>query len=323
MRDLSLDAFKGLLVLGMISAHVIQFLAAPNAALNVVSIVINLISFSGFLFAFGYANWFAYLGREPETARPRMLSTAGKTLIAFYASGLAYRLIVEQALPTPALFGRILILSDIPPYSEFLLTFALMTGLAALLFGPLKALLDRPTAFWVVIGLCLISGLFALSVNSPQLGALIGSQRPTTFPVLQYAPWYLLGLWFARRGVKLNTGTAIAALACSGSFVAALLVLRDLPSRFPPSTFWVIGGAALLWAYLWLSRRLTWQPGSLLVSVGANVLMYLLISNLIIFTLKATQIGLALDVPFTLLIAALIMLFCLYLTGIVRPRRAA
>ena len=252
-----------------------------------------------------------------------MLSTAGKTLIAFYASGLAYRLIVEQALPTPALFGRILILSDIPPYSEFLLTFALMTGLAALLFGPLKALLDRPTAFWVVIGLCLISGLFALSVNSPQLGALIGSQRPTTFPVLQYAPWYLLGLWFARRGVKLNTGTAIAALACSGSFVAALLVLRDLPSRFPPSTFWVIGGAALLWAYLWLSRRLTWQPGSLLVSVGANVLMYLLISNLIIFTLKATQIGLALDVPFTLLIAALIMLFCLYLTGIVRPRRAA
>ena len=70
MRDLSLDAFKGLLVLGMISAHVIQFLAAPNAALNVVSIVINLISFSGFLFAFGYATglrtWAASLKRHGQ-----------------------------------------------------------------------------------------------------------------------------------------------------------------------------------------------------------------------------------------------------------------
>lgn len=55
-RSSALDIFKGLLVFGMILAHVIQILGGRNNyLLTAISNYINLISFSGFLFAFGYA----------------------------------------------------------------------------------------------------------------------------------------------------------------------------------------------------------------------------------------------------------------------------
>ena len=322
MRDASLDAFKGLLVIGMVLAHVIDFLSSRTPLLNLLTLIAGLISFSGFLFAFGYANWFAYFSRDAASARPRMWRTAGKTLLAFYASGLAFRVLTEQTPLTPSLFRRILMLSDIPPYSEFLLTFALTSGLAALLFGPLKALLEKPAAFWIITGLLLATSLLSVSVNIPQLGALIGSAQPTTFPVLQYAPWYLLGVWFARHNVRLGLSNGLVALGSTALFTAFALV-RGLPSRFPPGTLWIIGPAAVLWGYLWLSRRVGWRAGNPLISVGENVLLYLLMSNLVIFALKGSQSYLALDAASVLLTTALIVAFSYFLTGIVRPRKAA
>ncbi|WP_420596888.1 hypothetical protein [Deinococcus sp.] len=323
MRDYSLDAFKGVLVIGMILAHVWAFFGSPSTIMSLFHLESGITTFSGFLFAFGYATWFAYLSRDAEFARPRMLKTAGKMLIAFFISALIYRLIVDQAMLTPALLLRVLTASEIPPYSEFLLSFALVIGLGALAFKPLKALTERPAAFWALVAAGLIAGLFPLGSKIPQLGVLIGSADPTTFPIVQYGPWYLVGIWFAKHKVQLNLKTALIALACSGLFAVAYAVQKEIPSRFPPNTFWILGAAAPLWAYLWLMRLFTWRPGNVLVSMGENVRLYLLISNLVIFAVLAGRPALKLDIPAVGLTTLMIMLFCLFLTGIVRQSKTA
>jgi hypothetical protein len=48
MRITYLDTTKGILVLGMVLAHVIQFFAADNAIMALFSRWTNLVSFSGF-----------------------------------------------------------------------------------------------------------------------------------------------------------------------------------------------------------------------------------------------------------------------------------
>jgi hypothetical protein len=52
MRITYLDTTKGILVLGMVLAHVIQFFAADNAIMALFSRWTNLVSFSGFFFLF-------------------------------------------------------------------------------------------------------------------------------------------------------------------------------------------------------------------------------------------------------------------------------
>ena len=54
-RSADLDIFKTMLVWGMITAHCIQLLAFhPKPPAETISVLINLIPFSGFMFAFSY-----------------------------------------------------------------------------------------------------------------------------------------------------------------------------------------------------------------------------------------------------------------------------
>ena len=95
-RDLSLDYFKGFLTIGMILAHIVQFFPGGRA-LSYGSDLIDLTAFSGFLFAFGYVCFLAYMGggREPCAFRKRMLRGFLKTLLAFYVSGIACTVLAE------------------------------------------------------------------------------------------------------------------------------------------------------------------------------------------------------------------------------------
>ncbi|MBB6692153.1 DUF1624 domain-containing protein [Cohnella xylanilytica] len=55
-RERAIDLFKGLLVIGMVYCHTLQFFSDPQAYPNGQRIIdlVNLITFSGFVFAFGY-----------------------------------------------------------------------------------------------------------------------------------------------------------------------------------------------------------------------------------------------------------------------------
>lgn len=96
-RERAIDMFKGLLVLGMVYCHTLQFFSDMQLYPNGQPFVdiINLITFSGFVFSFGYVSQLAYYSKPFRHAAPRMLVAAVKTLAAFYVSGMAFRVFID------------------------------------------------------------------------------------------------------------------------------------------------------------------------------------------------------------------------------------
>jgi fucose 4-O-acetylase-like acetyltransferase len=83
LRDEGIDIFKGILIILMILAHVIQFFGSNSTVLSWLSVYVNLTTFSGFYFAFGYSSEIAYFSKEYSNVKKRMLITALKLLLAF------------------------------------------------------------------------------------------------------------------------------------------------------------------------------------------------------------------------------------------------
>lgn len=290
-RSSALDIFKGLLVFGMILAHIIQILGNRNDyLLSAISKYINLISFSGFLFAFGYANYFAYFSKDFQVVKWRMFKTGLKILLAFYISGIASRIIFEKKAIHLLDIIKIILLADIPAYSEFLASFAIITLLALVLFRLIKTVLSNKIYFWLLNIFLLFTTFIPYErITINQIGLLIGTNNFACFPVIQYSPLYLIGIYFARYQVKLNRIVLLISSTFTLSFISYLLYTHSLPNRFPPSLFWIVGSALFLYIYFLASNLLATKLNKieLLEKLGRNVLFYLLVSNIFIFAIHS------------------------------------
>ncbi len=310
-RNYSIDVMKGLLVWGMILAHVIKFSADRQwMQVQLGEFIGDASSFAGFVFCFGYTARFAYLNDQPRYRQ--MLSTIIKLVLAYYVSGLMSMLLIEnQPLTWPHFFDLIL-LQKLPMYCEFLISFALLLSFAMLARTPLRWLLQRPWLMLGLIGALLGTTFFPYAnITSVPLSLLVGTNPPLAypFPVLQYSPIFLLGMLFAQQQWRGSWHTWLL-----GSIGFAWLVWRSLEqqpfNRFPPSWHWIVGGlaAALLWfSIASLLARSPWFV-RLLQPIGANTLVYLLLSNLIIFKSIpfAQPLGLVYSAIYTTIIIGLI-----------------
>ncbi|AZN38610.1 acyltransferase family protein [Paenibacillus albus] len=296
-RERAIDLFKGLLVLGMVYCHTLQFFSDQQVYPNGQRVidVINLITFSGFVFSFGYVSQLAYYTKTFRQAAPRMLVAAVKTLGAFYVSGLAYRLFIDGKLLSWATVRPILLLEDMPGWSEFLWSFTYLMIVGLILFVPLKALAGRRWLGFAAAGLLLLTTWLPYgSIHAMKLGPLIGTRDFASFPVLQYFPYYLIGILFARYRIGWDWRVLVGAAAASGAFLWRLISHDGaLPERFPPSVWWIVGPALLLYGYYLLGKLLERYPAPFVVfeTMGRNVLWYLVMSNVIIFALKGNQQG--------------------------------
>ncbi|MDF2646309.1 MAG: hypothetical protein K0Q73_2114 [Paenibacillus sp.] len=293
-RDYSIDIFKGLLVIGMVYCHILQFFSNPmvfTGAQRVIDVV-NIVTFTGFVFSFGYVGQLAYYNKPFKAVYGRMLSTALKTLIAFYISGTYYRLFLDRKPLTWSTIKPILILQDIPGWSEFLISFSLIMLVGLVLFKPLTWLVERKFKLWVVVLLLLITTYLPYDkVTVNQLGLLIGTRKFASFPVVQYFPYYLIGMYAARYKLGWSWRFFIGSLAASGIFITYVIAKQGLPERFPPSIYWILSSAFLLYVYFLVAKVLVTilKYTSFLRVLGQNVLLYLLLSNIMIFTLKHNQ----------------------------------
>lgn len=294
-RDVKIDIFKGLLVVGMIYCHVLQFFCNTriNPSADVIINIVNVITFSGFVFGFGYTTRIAYLSRDFKDVYLRILNSAFKILVAFYISGIGFRVFVEGKPLNLQTAIKVLTLSDIPGWSEFLISFTLYILLAAILFKPFKALLEKKPLFWAIFGLLFLTTLIPYEmVNSPQLGLLIGTKRFAAFPVLQYMPFYLLGMYFQRYEIQFNLRLFSGAFILTGiSIVDIVLNKGALPGRFPPTALWLFSAMLLLYLYYLLSKWMvkTGPISRFLQLTGQNTLIFLLLSNLTIFSLAGSN----------------------------------
>jgi len=152
----------------------------------------------------------------------------------------------------------------------------------------------------------------------PAVGFFLGGVGFAYFPVLHYLPFFLLGVFWAREGYKFKLPLFIYSVACAAVFFL-LLVLNIGIRRFPPSLLWVNLSAAM---YIYYSVALFIDDfGPAVVKrylniVGQNVLFYLVLSNIMIFSIKANlQSGLeALPTLFAFAAVMAVVFFLQYIS---------
>lgn len=284
-RDITIDKVKGILVVFMVAVHTVQFLCETNLFTTTFSHYVNLTSFSGFLFCFGYACALAYFGKRERTGK--ILVGAVKSLLAYFISGFGFLWLVQQDI---SLLGDMLTFRMLPGYSEFLLSFALLYLIVALA-NPLLDILSGDGRYVILYCFFTLAMTFFPyhRIHHALPGALIGTEDFYTFPVLQYSGYFILGAWFAKKKTGGYVGCLITALLCSAFFVGYAWVYHDVPSRVPPSFLWVVGASLPICIYYLACRNIS-LPGldAGLSFLGRNTLLILVCSNLLIFAVSAT-----------------------------------
>lgn len=290
--DKSIDRVRGFLVLIMVYAHVLQFFGNGGAypAIPRIIDVINILVFPTFVFCFGRSAAIAYLQKSFRAAAPRLVKTILTLYAVFVLSGLGFRLLREGAAFNTVTVEKILLLDDLPGWSEFLAAFAAYALVVLLLFKPLQWLSSRMVPTLIASAICLSLCFLPYGlIQSNQIGLFIGTRGFACFPVVQYAPYLLAGIYW--QTTKKHGWTW--ALTGLGATLAGVVytMINGLPERFPPSLPWVLLTGFFPVAMSFLAAKINDLPRYLipvdgwLRNVGRKSLFYLLSSNLVIFAL--------------------------------------
>jgi len=296
-RNRAIDYEKGIIVAVMVLCHVLQFFGRPDAhpEQRTIMLIINFTAFSTFMFAYGRSTAVAYLSRPWKSAAPRMLKSALRSYIAFVISGVSYLVLCEGKDFSSKIVRRVLTFDAVPGWSEFLAAFAAL-GLVSLLLLPLLKKLSGSGKLTLICGVVCFACTFIPygMIGDNRLGLLTGTYSFSCFPVLQYLPFFLAGLYVGQNGMPKLKWWLIVSGAATAAAVTWLVVFGE-PRRFPPSLMWLLlpcllivlldRGAELLGR--WADRR-RWAEAALspVASMGMNSLFYLLASNIVIFAVS-------------------------------------
>lgn len=187
-RDITLDLMKSLLVIGMITAHVLQLCYVGGSKLVAAfSLFINMVTFSSFMFCFGCAAWLAYFRKYPNKmqVKGKLFRNFIRLLICFYISGYGFLLLVDSDF-TLYEAVKVLLLWRIPGYSEFLLSFAFLNLVIYVLYPIIQKL---------IVNKYKIGGYFVLP--------------PINFPAIQYGHYPIAGGICRNNKIRLLSDFAI------------------------------------------------------------------------------------------------------------------
>lgn len=285
-----IDCMKGLLVLGMLFGHCIQFFGDETIRYQQVIVnFINLITFSGFVFAFGYVCNKSYFEKQFKTVAPKMLMGACKMLAAYYLSSVFYVALFEKKIFKWGVMADIICLRKYAGWSEFLVAFFLFYLVATILF-PLWKRMNGIILIMMILIAILSCQIPYESIKTGKVALLMGSTHFVTFPILQYMIWFAVGIFVSKKNWHFHP------LLFGGSFLASLpavvfyITYDREPLRFPPSATFLLGSTFFLYLYFilsfWMdhqSNRVIVRVKTYLAEVGRKSLLYLLFSNLLIF----------------------------------------
>ena len=237
-RTSCIDELRGVAVLTMLSAHILFFLGGPLAG-KTPSIYIlelinfgNTISYTTFLFCFGYALSASLLSKE--FSKKILYSVAKRSLsiifvyyvIAFYShplSTLTYSEVIS-----------IISLTKLAPFAEFLLPFAFYPIIFAAFHVAFprffRGLFSANAHFVVSLALLLISSyIVSLGISSEGcarwlLRMLVGESQFINFPLIPYLPILCLGIAYQNQ-IRMQTKIQSEKFILMTSFACASLVL--------------------------------------------------------------------------------------------------
>jgi|GEM_PF-6295902 len=237
-RNIAIDYYKAFLVIFMISAHIIQLVGTPNELEVKFSDFVNLTTFSGFMFCFGYTTNVAYLSKE-NLPHKKIFKGFLKTLTTFYIAGI-FSIILVQKNMSPKTFTDLLSLQELPSYTEFLCSFAYLY-LIIIVFGKGICKITKSLPLTLLfIALSMLSAFIDPDINRIRiLGPVVGGYMDYYFPLMQYFAFYLIGARFADRISK----PLFAISAVSAIVIKNLYSFNELSEyRFPPKFLFILTG---------------------------------------------------------------------------------
>jgi hypothetical protein len=329
-RVIWLDYFKGILVFVMILAHCIQFFGDETRVIQGgISQFANLTTFSGFLFVFGATNAITYLRKPAKKSYPKMAKSFWRNLFAYYVSAFAYCIFVEGSLFLPQKIWKIIGLRVLMGYSEFLLAFAVMQLVVILLFGLFRRMKQVHFLAFAVLSIACTFFPYEL-IKEPVLALFIGSDNFISFPIFPYFIYFAAGVWYindAQQFVrKKKWMVAIGSVMVSIPCIVYTIVNQTLPKRFSPDIIFVLGAGFAVMLYTFLCKKLEklslhsaiWYRMLFpLQSIGQNSLLFLLLSNVVLFALKGTAFYRQ-SIVFVIVIFIIILYFCFFIVKITK-----
>lgn len=286
-RFFILDLLRGLAVLLMVLAHVVYFFHnRDNSFLLGLEKIGNTFCFTAFLLVSGAVSFIAYLKDDDrsETSFRRIGRRVLTFLLAYYLLAL---FVSFKEISFADLWGKIEIIFGIltfrllPSYTEFFPPFIIFPFLLVVFHGFFKKIARNIWSVIGVSGLIYLVGylLYRLSVPEsilPWKAFLSGAEGFYRFPILQYLPVYLIGLFWGSRlihlpGLKPKKKFAFALAGITALILAAVIIIGNIFSipfaslflRWPPAPGFILVGlvAAFLIGYLfYLAKRLNPIP---------------------------------------------------------------
>ena len=311
---------KGLLITNVAGMHTIGYTGVPRFLFENLWDFLSMVTFSGFVFCMGYVVQLTYYEKANPSASTVWRSFS-RARLAFYLSTFAYFFIYKSQADLSTLLS-VLLLQKLGSLSEFLLSFAIFPLVAAILARPIKAVIASGRLLTVVIFLLLMTTFIPYDqVTSPYAAIWVGGTGEVYYPVIQYFPLLLMGAYFASRRLE-PTGIQLM-LGIFGLLVfEGFMLIGGVPSRFPPSFFWVFCsmGAAMVW--YWAAIRLAqWRPTAVIFGpMGANSLFFLVVTNIIVFGL-GRGLGHSLGSLEVVCLATLVIASTYFLMTIVRRQK--
>ena len=296
-RNRAIDYEKGIIVAFMVLCHVLQFFGKPDMypAQDVIMLIVNFMAFPTFVFAYGRSTAVAYLSRSWKEAASRMLKSALRSYAAFVISGVSYLVLCAGEKFSDEIVLDVLTFEAVPGWSEFLAAFAAFGLVATVLFPLMKKMAQNGRLTLIVSALCFAGVLVPYRmIGDNRLGLLIGTRKYGCFPVMQYMPFFLAGIYTGVNGMP-NRKIWLAMPAAASVLAGVYLIVFGTPRRFPPSLMWLLLPCLMIvlldrgaeWINRAANRRM-WVKNvmSPIGSMGMNSLFYLLVSNIVIFAVS-------------------------------------
>ncbi len=269
IRDTTIDFLKGSAILTMILSHALYFFYnGSNAVLVAAAKLSNTFSFTAFLFAMGASSYIvrknSYGSKQSEivsrTLRRFTILLAGYYTVAFtsYISEQVHTSLYESIRH----ITEILLFIRVPSFTEFLLPFLFFVFLAPiLLLGIFRSFKKPAYALAVTIGSLLLGyflyGLHLVYPWSNLKAIFAGNEGLLRFPILQYAPVFILGFLWKRYMLTISSRLRHFTLSVSASVFFGIIAISGYilqyiypspvlnPSmRWPPSIGFISLGLA-------------------------------------------------------------------------------
>lgn len=253
-RDLKIDIMKTALVLGMILSHTLDFYANRSIFVYITIKYFYLISFSGFMFVFGYNSYNAYINSEKSDVNKKLIKNILKLNLIFYISGFCFDFFALRNMDLKN-YVNILFFIRLPGYSEFLATFAVLNLFMLIFKNKIKKICKKNEN---IIIICLISLLFtllpAIETSIPWVNLFIKTNI-ASFPLLPYLNLFFIGVYFAKNNPKFK----IHILFISFSMLQIYLLMDCLylAERFPISLAYIIGSYIFIYLYYFVAEYLS------------------------------------------------------------------